>query len=371
MKSSIECNTEAFFRLVGAGLWEKEVQFLSFDKIDFTEVYRLAEEQSVVGLVAAGIEHIVNNKVPQEIALTFVGSALQLEQRNQAMNVFIGELVDKMRSADISALLVKGQGVAQCYERPLWRAAGDVDFYLSKDNYEKAKKFLLPLANNVDEEDKKRLHLGFTLGSWIVELHGSLRNSFSKSMNAVCDEVHQDLFYGGSVRSWNNGGTQLFLPGLDDDVIIIFSHFINHFYGEGVGLRQICDWCRLLWKYKNSINLSLLEKRIRRMRLMTEWRVFGVFAIDFLGMPIEAMPFIDKQSKYVKRANKIACLIIKTGSFGSNNDSSYRQNSKKWKGNLITFYKRMGEFSKIAKIFPLNALVFFVSYSWNKMKSAI
>lgn len=32
---------------------------LHYNRIDFNEVYRLAEEQSVVGLVAAGIDHIV------------------------------------------------------------------------------------------------------------------------------------------------------------------------------------------------------------------------------------------------------------------------------------------------------------------------
>lgn len=85
-------------------------------------MYRLAEEQSVVGLVSAGIEHIVDVRVPQEVALTFAGSALQLEQRNKAMNQFIGVLIEKLRAADIYTLLVKGQGVAQCYERPLWRA---------------------------------------------------------------------------------------------------------------------------------------------------------------------------------------------------------------------------------------------------------
>lgn len=40
------------------------------------------------------------------------------------MNYFIGVLTDKIKEADIGAVLMKGQGVAQCYERPLWRVAG-------------------------------------------------------------------------------------------------------------------------------------------------------------------------------------------------------------------------------------------------------
>ena len=51
-------NLQAFFALVRDGLWEKEVLLVPYGEIDFAEVLRLSEEQSVVGLVAAGIEHI-------------------------------------------------------------------------------------------------------------------------------------------------------------------------------------------------------------------------------------------------------------------------------------------------------------------------
>lgn len=54
------------------------------------------------------------------------------------MNLFIGELVENMRKAGVYLLLVKGQGIAQNYERPLWRAAGDIDFFLSRENYKNA-----------------------------------------------------------------------------------------------------------------------------------------------------------------------------------------------------------------------------------------
>ena len=121
-------NIKAFMALVRAGLWEKDVRLLRYGSIDFKAICRLAEEQSVVGLVAAGVEHVTDVKVPKDDVLTLVGSALQIEQRNLAMNNFIGAIVERMREADIYTLLVKGQGIAQCYERPLWRVSGDVGF---------------------------------------------------------------------------------------------------------------------------------------------------------------------------------------------------------------------------------------------------
>ena len=137
---SLDNNQQAFFELVRAGLWEKEARLASFGNVNFDEVMRLAEEQSVVGLVTLGLEHVSDVKVPQEWLLQCIGSTLQIEEQNKKMNEFVAKLIEKMRHEGIYSLLLKGQGIAQCYERPLWRSCGDVDLLLSHDNYNKAKK---------------------------------------------------------------------------------------------------------------------------------------------------------------------------------------------------------------------------------------
>ena len=87
----------------------------------------------------------------------------------------------------------------------------------------------------------------------------------------------------------------LFLPSPDNDVFFLFTHFIKHFYKEGMNLRQICDWCRLLWTFKDSLNRGLLEKRIRKVGLMSEWKAFAALAVDSFGMPAETMPMYDSR----------------------------------------------------------------------------
>ena len=46
-----------------------------------------------------------------------------------------------MNDVGINVLLVKGQGIALCYIRPLWRVAGDIDLFLNKDYYYKGVAF--------------------------------------------------------------------------------------------------------------------------------------------------------------------------------------------------------------------------------------
>lgn len=373
---------EVFFSLVKAGLWRDVNLNVNLNGgADWGEVYRLAEEQSVIGLIAAGIGrfkfHVPGFKIPQEWALQFIGQTLQIEQRNKAMNDYVAELIDGLRKADVYALVVKGPGIAQCYERPLWRSCGDVDLLLSMDNYEKAKAYLKEKASHVDEEDEKRLHLGMTIDGWIVELHGTLLTGISKSLNKVIRQVQDAIFMSGEVRSWLvhgkrlvvNGSSrdvQVFLPSPDNDAFLVFSHILEHFYVGGIGLRQICDWCRLLWTYRDSLNHGLLESRLRCAGIITEWKGFAAFVVDYLGMPIEAMPLFnendDHNANLKRKADRLCALILETGNFGHNKDESYRGRYSKIKGLMITFGRRIAEYWKLMRIFPTQVPGIFMTY---------
>lgn len=348
---------EAFFALIRAGLWEKEVSLSQFGELDYERILRLAEEQSVVGLIAAGLEHVKDEKPPQALVLQLVGQTLQIEQRNKAMNSFIGGVVEGMREKGIYLLLVKGQGIAQCYERPLWRSSGDVDFFLSNDNYEKAKQFLLPFSSGNKPERLYSKEIGINIDSWYVELHGTLRTGLSTQVDNVIDSVQNEVFYSGDVRSWMNGKTQVFLPAPNSDVFFVFTHFVKHFYKEGgVSIRQLCDWCRLLWKYKDTINKKILEGRIRKMGVVTEWKTFAALAVDTLGMDTSALPLYSNDIRWKKKAEKVLDIIMKTGNLGQNNDLSYQTKYNPILRKIKTYSILTKESLKHIAIFPLDSI---------------
>ena len=374
---------DIFLALVRAGLWEEtsanhnnneslfcklSEQVRANKKVSWDEVYKLAEEQSVIGVVLAGIEHS-NVKPPQELLLQWIGEVQMLEQQNKEMNRFIAELVLKMRTADIYTLLVKGQGVAQCYERPLWRSPGDIDLFMSDSNYDKAKEYLVPIAESVDTE--RGSHFGMTIDSWVVELHGHLSTGLSGKIDNVILEAQNDCFYNGNVRSWSNGDTHVFLPGIDNDIIFIFTHYLKHFYKGGLGLRQICDWCRLLWTYKDSLNQVLLGKRIKKMGLMSEWNAFASFAVNYLGIPVDAMPFYSTDAKWKRKADRICAFILEVGNMGHNRDTSYFNKYPYFIRKMISMGRRCGDLIRHARIFPLDSLRFFPNIMFDGVRSAI
>ena len=373
---------EAFFALVRAGLWSDGNPEIRIDgTTDWQEVYRIATEQSVLGLVLAGLEHS-DIKPPKELLLQWIGEVQLIEQRNKAMNVYIAELIEEMRSDGIYTLLVKGQGLAQCYNRPNWRSSGDVDLLLSKDNYEKAKAFILPKGVLTEPEEAGKKHLAMQVGQWAVELHGTLRVGLSARVDRMLDKVQYDIFYGGQVRSWMNGRTQVFLPAANEDVVYVFAHILQHFYKGGIGLRQICDWCRLLYTYRDSLNYGLLEQWIKQAGLMSEWKVFGALAIEYLGFPMDFMPLLDVRCKKEdgrceidanlrKKADKVCEFILEVGNFGHNRDNSYFQKHSYFVQKCISAWRRVKDLCRHATIFPLSSVRFFFGIMHNGIVSAV
>lgn len=361
---SLDNNQEALFELVRAGLWEKEARLSQFNNIDYAAIMQLAEEQSVLGLVTAGLEQVKDVKVTQEWLLQFIGQTLQIEQQNKDLNVFLARLIELLRQQDVYAVLVKGQGIAQCYEKPLWRASGDVDLLLSDSNYEKAKKVLIPLAEDVEKEYKTFKHLGMTMkGGYVVELHGTMHSRLSRRIDRVIDEAQKDVFYGGNVRSWMNSGTSVFLPSPDNDVIFVFTHILHHYYIEGIGLRQICDWCRLLWTYRKEIDVTLLEKRLREAGIMREWRAFAAFSVDWLGIPEEAMPFYSSNKRWSKKAKRILTFVLECGNFGHNRQAAA--------GKLSSAWYKMRDFVRHTLVFPMDSIKFFCHFLLDGLKLAL
>ncbi len=344
---------------------------MPFEPLDFNALYQLADEQSVIGLVAAGLEQVEDRKVTKPEALPFLKKVFSLEGRNSSMNKFIEELIGTMRKKGIYTLLVKGQGIAQCYAHPQWRSSGDIDLLLDSTNYVKAKMFLSRKAEAIETEGTYNKHLGMTIDSWTVELHGSLRSGLSRRVDKVIDSIQDDSFNNGQARCWRNGDTDVFLPSPDNDTVFIFIHYLKHFYRGGIGLRQICDWCRLMWTYKESINKPLLKTRLRKMRLMSEWKSFAAFAVVFLGMPVDAMPFYDSAPKWSKKAIRIRSFVLEVGNFGKKRDMSYYHKYPYIVRKVISFGQRCGDLARHATIFPLDSVRFFPRIVSNGLMSTL
>ncbi len=272
------------------------------------------------------------------------------------MNLFIESLFRCLNEAGIFTLLVKGQGIAQCYERPLWRSSGDIDLLLDSKNYEKAKTYMLSHSTGHKDEIIEDKHFEFFVNQWSVELHGDLPSLISEKIDNSLRCIQDETFRKGLTRVWKNGEVDILIPSPNNDVIFVFTHILKHFFRGGIGLRQICDWCRLLWTYKDSYDTRLLEERVSSMGIVSEWKAFASLAINYLGMPVEAMPLFTPATKWERKARRIMSFIIKTGNFGHNRDSSFYSRHSLLVQKIISLWRHNSDIVRYFFIFPIDSM---------------
>ena len=356
-------NYWTFFALIREGLWEdadvnesSSMSHVSLD-VDWNEIYRFANEQSVLGLMLASVDRLPKtNRPPKDMLLQWIGEIQMMEQQNKAMNAFIAELITRLREDGVYAVLVKGQGIAQCYDKPLWRACGDVDLLLDEKNFERAKEVLSRVGSDIHEENPFDKHFSLTVDGILVELHGTLRSMLAKKSDDWIDSIQEDTIKNRKVREWNYLGTSIPLPCPDNDVIFVFTHILKHFFHYGIGIRQICDLSRLIWTYKDSLDYGLMESRLRQMGLMSEWMAFGAVAVDYLGMPSDAMPFYSSALSWKRKAKRIVSYVMDTGNFGHNRDTSYYAKYPGIVVQMISLWRHTCDSARHFLIFPVDAV---------------
>lgn len=361
---------EAFFALLKAGLWGRGIRLAHLGADGFGEVCRIAAEQSVCGLVAEGLELLEGIDVSELDTTSLLTSLIVMERRNEEMNALVGRLVRRLESCSVRPVLVKGQGVAQCYGKPLWRMCGDVDFLLDAEKgYGPAKDILSPLASSIGVEGTASKHFSMEMGTWEVELHGTLHCGLSRRMDRVLDDIQREMFAKSDFRVWRDGDVDVFLPAADRDVVFVFTHFIKHFYRGGVGLRQICDWCRLLWTFRGELDVPLLEKRLRAMGLISEWRAFAAYAVDFLGMPEHAMPLFSPTPRWRRKARLIHGFILRVGNFGHKRTRPPKEPYLMRK--TRSFARLLADLAHHAAIFPIDSMRILPVATFGGIRSAM
>ena len=148
-------------------------------------------------------------------------------------------------------------------------------------------------------------------------------------------------------------------------MIFLFTHILSHFYIEGIGLRQICDWCRFLWTYRDKLDCGLLEQRLRAMGLLNEWRAFAAMAIDWLGMPAEAMPLYCDSVRLLRKGDGILAFVLECGNFGRNRRGGVEPAKSYFGRKARSLWRKVRDFSRHMRLFPWDSLRFFGGFFWD------
>ena len=360
---------EVFLTLLRAGLWGTEAVLAPADPADWKDVFTLASEQTVIGLVGEGLQHASGTLPPESVLHAFIGTSYGTELRNREMNAFLSGQYAAMSEAGIRAVVLKGQGIACCYRNPMWRQSGDIDYLLSAEDYASAKDLLVPKADEADHEDKALLHYPLHFGDIVVELHGTLHTDISRRIDRCMSAKQQALFSKEDFRYEKINGVTLRLPSLQFDVVYVFTHILHHFYQGGIGLRQLCDWARLLYVSSGRLDVDQVRKDLESMHLAREWQVFAAFLVDRLGMDPARIPLYSEASPH--RSEALLKRILKSGNFGHNEQARSLEFRNYFHRKIASFFGRGKEILQSFPVFPGKTLVNLASFFWNGTRKVL
>ena len=316
----------AFLELLKAGLWGTAVHEDAFrdSDIDWERVVELAREQTVLGVVGDAMSILSRGVMPRPLYLQVLKEVMEIEEANKRMNGLMPVLFRTLDELGVKSWLLKGQGIAQNYNNPLRRQSGDIDvFFPLVEDFEKARedflRHLKPEDITADTPSMKTLE--FDYKGIYIELHGKINPEVNRKSNKMFDSFVLSCV-NLPTEKWSGAA----LPPVRFDVVFVFMHMVRHYFGGGIGLRQVCDWMRLLHMKKGAINLKQLESDLKNTGLLKLWRAFGCMAVDLLGCPKDSMPFYDQH--YGKNAGQLLRYILESGNFGyydkrTKSDSNY------------------------------------------------
>lgn len=350
---------DLFISLLRCALWgsEQDVDVANFSRKDLGSVVKMAKSQTVLGLIAH--ELMTRKEFADLLGSESRERLTMMVQENfftyQRLNAVLLTIVLELRKHGIDPILLKGQGISKYYPIPELRQCGDIDIYVGQENFEKACDVIGAMSTPEDHQgDIPSLkHYHTRIGHAFIEIHRYTDVYWPKRYDRVYQKISDAGMHSDPVPL-DFGGVPVLSPSVDFNVFFIFNHFWHHFIADGVGLRQMCDWVRLLHANHGKINLDYLSDVLSEMKLMKEWKVFGYIAVNTLGLPADEMPFYDP--KYKKTAEKVLELIMLEGNFGKENMKGYKRPKGYVAGKWYSFKKRFGRNFRVLRIFPKESM---------------
>ncbi len=242
-----------FFELIQLSLGRRDCFSLCPSEKDWDELFELAKKQALVGVLFTGVERLPEEqRPPKDILLKWFAMTEMIEKENRRMNDIAVRVQERFLKDGFRSCILKGQGVATLYPKPLRRQSGDIDIWLEGE-----RKHIIEYALGICKP-KKILwyHLDFTaVKDTEVEVHympSWMFNLFTdRRLQAWFKEKGNKMFKNSTTLP---NGSLIHVPTQDFNIVYLLIHIYRHLFEEGIGLRQLMDYYFLLLSAKENSN---------------------------------------------------------------------------------------------------------------------
>lgn len=329
---------DIFLEILSSALWEREPKLsLSSGEWSWHNIVAAFDEHALLGVVANTILGLHADQMPDaELQQFMMMKVANMMQTHSQHNTAIATVFAEFEAAGCSPVLLKGQGLALLYPKGCVRANGDIDVYVDPARYEVAKQII---CSHADEKQiriaKKKKHKHhFTIHT---------TNGIKFEVHHLAGEAANVLYYNMYLRMAakcllpeNTTTATLQLP--EGEIVVRvpevmfnvwhnLNHLVEHFGGEGVGLRQFCDWLLLIRQFTQQAtdeDYKQLHQTLKQIGMLHAWQVLGGILVHQLQFPAKDFPFYSE-----KRALKSQGLVLQEVMSGGNFRFQSRDKSRK------------------------------------------
>lgn len=348
---------DALFALVRAGLWEEtpptgwSAIFEGATPEDWLSLYQMASSQALLGLCFDGLNRLSAAQRPERpLYLKWAAQVAKIEQLNQRLNAMAQRVITLAHTHGMHPVLLKGQAIAACYPRPLHRQCGDIDLFVGKTDAPRLVQLLVEAGAQKEHEESYK-HSCVEWEGVHIEIHRMVGRLNAPAANRRMQRWVAQWFPAAI------GQREAYpVPASDFELFFIFQHAFMHFLNSGVGLRQLCDWARLIHVQQGAVERDTFERQLRQMGLLRAAQAFAGLLVRGLHLPLEQIPFTLKRHPQLEAM--LIDEILQTGNFGQWDRRIPPRPMGYWSGKWHTFTRALKRCLRLMRFAPAEALCY-------------
>lgn len=282
---------DKFFELlrVGLGTGGASTAVPALSPGDWDCLYRMAGEQSVLGIAYAGIERLPKDaQPPMELAFQWASEAETVRGHNRLVNGVAVRLTQLFAAEGRRSAILKGAANARLYPDAFIRQCGDVDIWV-EGGRDSILDLLMRLnllgSKDIDLPSYHHVHLLEPMDGVEVEVHFRP----SSGNRSPFTNARLQKFLAAELANAELAPEGFYVPSMKFALAMQLSHIQRHFLDGGVGLRQVVDYGVLLRRASDAERAELAAN-LRRFGLAhTAGALMWVLG-RVLGLERELMP---------------------------------------------------------------------------------
>lgn len=298
--------------LLQGGLWQELPPVEGVFPLEETEweaLYVLAGKQAVHGIVWDGIRLLPKAWCPPRKCLA---KWLLTVERGASRYACLEERMKEQAAVwewlGLTALLLKGQGVAAYYPVPEHRTCGDIDWYFPNPEEWKTAILWAEAQNCLPETDSDG-DVHYTWKEVLVEHHRSWDHLSRPASRKLLKKLELEEGY----ETWK--GIRVLTPILN--LLLLNTHILKHALVLGVGIRQLGDLAMAYRYYEGRYDGERLKRVLKQLGLLKWTELVHAVLVEVIGMPVRYLPY--PQVGKV-RIEPLMRQIWKDGNFGMYRD---------------------------------------------------